>query len=71
MSWWDDLPRERQELAEGLLSERQLYVLKARMDGHHMSTIARALGITEPTARIHFERALVKMAPHIQPKEPV
>lgn len=71
MTWWDDLPRGRQELIESVLSERQLQVLRLTMDGHSTGRIARSLRLAEPTVRMHLERALVKIAPYIQPKEPV
>lgn len=71
MSWWDELPADRRSLIAAVVTERQLEVLKATMDGHSTWTVARSLQIAEPTVRMHLERALSKLAPHLQPKEPV
>lgn len=70
MTWWNDLPPERQQLIEQVLSKRQVEVLSATMDGHSTLVIARSLKLAEPTVRMHLERALSKMAPHLQSKEP-
>lgn len=71
MSWWDELPQERRSLIASVLESapRQLEVLKLRMDGHSYVTISRHLGITEKTVRVHLERALVKIGPHINRNE--
>lgn len=71
MSWWDELPAERRALIATVLetAPRQLEVLKLRMDGHSTRTIARTLKVAEPTVRMHLERALVKIGPHINRKD--
>lgn len=69
MSWWDELPADRRSLIANVVTERQLEVLKATMDGHTTLTISRHLKIAEPTVRMHLERALSKLAPHINRNE--
>jgi DNA-binding CsgD family transcriptional regulator len=66
---WQRLPTQIKQIAQTELSARQLRVLQDTLNGHSTLTIARSLGIAEPTARMHLERALAKMAPHLQGKD--
>lgn len=62
---WNTLPPHIRTLATELLTNRQLEVLQHTLNGHSTRTIARHLGLAEPTVRMHLQRALDKMAPHI------
>jgi DNA-binding CsgD family transcriptional regulator len=48
--------------ASAVLTPRQLDVLKLRMAGYGYRDIARALGISTSTARIHLDRAYQLLA---------
>lgn len=60
MSWVEISERNR-ELAEKVLTPKQLEVLRLVIDGHSYRAIARHLHVTEATVRGHYERALDKM----------
>jgi DNA-binding CsgD family transcriptional regulator len=63
---WHTLPPTIRTIAEQELTDRQLTVLKLSLGGMSTHSIALALGITEPTARKHLERAHTKLAPHLK-----
>jgi len=60
MSWLEISPTNR-ELAETVLTTKQLEVLRLVIDGHSFRAIGRHLRVTEATVRGHYERALDKM----------
>lgn len=62
---WNTVDPAHRELAEKLLTRRQFRVLQLRLDERTWDQIGYALGITEATARGHFEAALRKLKPHI------
>lgn len=64
MSGWEDIPIERRKVAAKILTDRQLSCLTHRINGHSWRTIGKALGITEATARGHYDRALETLANH-------
>lgn len=49
------------------LTERQATVLELWLRGNSMRSVARALEISEATARGHFDAAIRKIRPHMQP----
>lgn len=59
---WADLKPENRELAQKVLTQKQLRVFQHRMDGHSWHTIAIALNTTRSTCRGHYEAALQKLA---------
>jgi len=62
---WADLPEPRRRLAEQILSDRQLTVLKDRLNGHSWRAIATAHGIHEATVRGHHQAALDRLERHL------
>lgn len=66
---WNNLPEQTKAIARKELTPRQLQVLQDTLNGHSTRTIARSLNLAEPTIRMHLERALAKMAPHLQRKD--
>lgn len=57
MSWASTDPHTR-ELAETILTTRQLAIVQDRANGHSWRTIADAYSIDEATARGHHKRAI-------------
>ena len=60
MSWAHVTPARR-ELAERILTAKQLDVLKLRTDGYSWRKIATALHIDQATARERYTRALDRL----------
>lgn len=65
MSWADVKPEHRQ-LANRILTTKQLRVVQHRMDGHSWNTIALALGMSRSNARQHYKAALEKLRAHME-----
>ena len=62
---WAALDPERRELAEELLTPKQLEVFRYWLDGHSNATIARALDLDESAVRRRLARALRRIGPHL------
>jgi DNA-binding NarL/FixJ family response regulator len=64
---WGDLDPEFRAIAErpGVLTARQLDVLKLRAAGAGWQRIAQTLGLTTKTVREHFDRAALKLQQEI------
>lgn len=60
------LPPDTRKIAEGLLTRKQLDVLKLWMGGAGTTRISLMLDISEPTARAHLRRALQKLKPYME-----
>jgi DNA-binding NarL/FixJ family response regulator len=60
---WSDLDPEFRAIAErdGVLTSRQLEVLKLKASGAGWQLIAQTLGLTSKTVREHFDRASLKL----------
>lgn len=54
------------EIANQVLTQKQLRVLKYWVDGHSIRTIATALDLHESTIRGHLTAALRNMKPHLR-----
>lgn len=63
---WNNLDQARRELAEQLLTDKQLEVFRYWLDGHSNATIARALDLDESAVRRRLARALRRMRPHLR-----
>lgn len=61
---WNALDPELRELAERILTRRQLDTLKLHACGAGYDRIARVLGISRTTARGHLDAALTKLRAH-------
>lgn len=59
-----DLPAARRELAEKILTPKQLEVLKLRLDGYSWRDIALGCSIDRKTASDRYNRALDKLRKH-------
>ena len=64
MNGWDQLDPGTRELAESILTRRQLDVLKLHTVGWGYGRISRVLGISTTTVRGHLDAALLKLANH-------
>ncbi len=58
-------PRYKQAIKDAELTERQARVLDMWLNRTSMRRIALALGISEATARGHFDAAIRKIRPHL------
>lgn len=58
---WDNVAKHRRELAERILTPKQLEVVRLRIDGHSWRAIATTLGIDQATARERYQRALDRL----------
>lgn len=66
---WATLDPARQQLAQELLTNQQVRILKHRLDGHSYRTIGLALHIHESTVRYHWKRTL-DILEHALEKDP-
>jgi DNA-binding NarL/FixJ family response regulator len=48
------------------LTPKQAQVFRDRLNGHPFTRIGHAYGITEATARGHYQAALRKLEPHLR-----
>ena len=63
---WKTLDPKTQDLAQALLTAKQLEVFRYWLDGHSNGTIARALSLDESAVRRRLRRALTRMEPHLR-----
>jgi DNA-binding CsgD family transcriptional regulator len=66
---WESIPQERRDTAAKVLTEKQLQILRHRINHHTWRTIANTLDITEPTARGHYQAAIRKLEQHYRRKD--
>ena len=62
---WATLDQRIRHTAEAVLTDRQLTVVRARVDGHSWDRIALALNLDEATVRGHWKRAVRRLKPHL------
>lgn len=59
---WDTLDAEQRTYLRANLTELQLAVVQARLNGHTWQNIANAMNLDEATVRGHHKRAVRRLA---------
>lgn len=63
---WNDLPPDFRQLAETILSPRELEIMRLLASNATQRQIASLLNISRSNVRTHRDRALDKLAAHLK-----
>ena len=61
---WSEIPREVRDLAESVLTEKQMQAFELEQSGLGMMSIARRLGVTKTAAVSRLDAAHLKLSRH-------